>query len=248
MHKKELTWGLGLVGHNATDEVRVSGVQGPHQVVELLLWVKVNDSYHNIEYRYQIILCSLDFTLNVTLLRIRNPAGLLGIVRFGGILHFHFHGDEKVFGGVRVGTRALLDVARHCFESLEDLRHASLHGHGHTSVTSTLRRASGKPALYDSPGQFSRGRSAECQEGMGEGKEGRNTRGNRSSGAIWHSVSFPLVPTPRKTLGKFANSEVLEGSPFRTPLDEFMPLDEISSSVTRCTQVLGSYTKDVLGW
>lgn len=30
------TRGLGLVGHNATDKVRVSGVQGPHQVVQLL--------------------------------------------------------------------------------------------------------------------------------------------------------------------------------------------------------------------
>ena len=35
-----LTWGLGFVGHNTTDEVRVSGVQGSHEVVELILFNK----------------------------------------------------------------------------------------------------------------------------------------------------------------------------------------------------------------
>lgn len=32
------TRGLGLVGHNASDEVGAGGVQGLHQVVELILW------------------------------------------------------------------------------------------------------------------------------------------------------------------------------------------------------------------
>lgn len=97
-------------------------------------------------------------------------------------------------------------VFRQRFESPKDLRHASLHGHGHTSVTSTLWRASGKPALYDSPGQFSGGRSAECQERMGEGKKGRNTHGNRSSGAIWQSFFFSTTANPAKDPGQISST------------------------------------------
>ena len=33
----DCAWSFGLIGHNATDEVRVSGVQGGHQAAQLVL-------------------------------------------------------------------------------------------------------------------------------------------------------------------------------------------------------------------
>ena len=60
-----------------------------------------------------ISLGALDQTLNKAVLGIRDPAGLLCIVRLGGVLHLHFIRNKQPLGGVGVGARALLNVARH---------------------------------------------------------------------------------------------------------------------------------------
>ena len=59
----------------------------------------------------------IEDTLHVVAFAIRTPVGLLRVVGFHGMLAFHFQGNDKIRTRILIGTRGLLDVARHvsCF-------------------------------------------------------------------------------------------------------------------------------------
>ena len=61
----------------------------------------------------QVTLGADDLTEGIAFLVAGHPGGLLGIVRLGRVLTFHFRGKEQVFGGIRIGSGGLDDMAGH---------------------------------------------------------------------------------------------------------------------------------------
>jgi len=103
----------GIVEEGQVGHILTLLVLGRVDLSDLLLLEVLHLATGNLDCYQLVSLRTLKLTLDEALIGIRTPVGLLGIIRLRLILHPLLPRDEKVFSGIGVGTRALLDVAGH---------------------------------------------------------------------------------------------------------------------------------------
>jgi len=110
----------GIVEEGQVGHILTLLVLGRVDLSDLLLLEVLHLATGNLDCYQLVSLRTLKLTLDEALIGIRTPVGLLGIIRLRLILHLLLPRDEEVFGGIGVGTRALLDVAGHGVVAIVD--------------------------------------------------------------------------------------------------------------------------------